>query len=586
MADLPNNYLDKYYTNKIKVTKEYLSKYYNLSDCEESDNDLPDNIAKKDYIFWRIKTYVKKEELILIIALPRTYPDTFPQIYISKNSYSRYHPIPHLNKNRLICTRDTNVVCLNDNRCQEGLRELIEIAIKNIKLGKSNKSQSEIISEFNAYWDDYANSKAYLIVRDCNKVKLFNMYRLGKKTIISESIENISDFLGDLSIQPKYRQKVYHILMNKTISEYPWNDDDLIKIIEYHMKISSKEIEEYFEECPNLAVFICSFPLNGDYVHFAWYYTIRNKLLNGFRRGMIPFNVLYPKIKTQKPNRIELKKLIKKEAGKRERVVNHRELGEFKVSIVGCGSLGSNLAMSIVESGINKLDLIDNEILSIKNIYRHLCDFDDVLGVRPKYKVDAVKDKLIQHNPKLNCNVKQDDVLTLIRNDINVFSDRDLIILAIGNLSVEKRISYLCKIGIIRSPLLLVWMEPYGVAGHALFIHPLSGGCLNCCIDADGYFVHSVARKRKNFYFIREAGCQSSYLPYSYQHVSNYINMILNKIIEILQNNYSSSYLWTWLGDKSTFIDKGYKMNFKWKYKKKYSIYEQRIKHRKGCLNC
>ena len=570
MTDLPNNYLDKYYTNKINATKEYLNKYYDLNDCEESDNDLPNSITKKDHIFWRIKTYIDKEELILIIALPRTYPDTFPKIYISRNCYSRYHPIPHIDKNRLICTRDTNVVCLNDNRCQEGLRKLIEIAIETISSGIKNRIQSEFISEFHAYWDDYANGIFYLIVKDCNEVKLFNMYDLGKNIIISESIENINDVFGDSSIQPKYLRKVYHILMKTTISEYPWNDDDLIKIIEDHLKISYEKIQQSFEECSGLPVFICTFPLGSDYVHFAWCYTGREK---GFRKGRAPLKV----------NRIALKKLIKKKVDERERTVSHKEL-EFKVSIVGCGSIGSNLAMSIVESGIHNLDLIDNERLNAQNIYRHLCGFNAAL--KGKHKTDAVKEKLIQHCPKLNCNVKQKDILTLLRDDISIFSEKDLIILAIGNLSVEKRISYLCKIGIIRSPLLLVWMEPYGVAGHALFIHPLSGGCLNCCIDADGYFVHSVARKRKDSYFVREAGCQSSYLPYSYQHISNYINMVLSKIIEVLQNNYSSSYLWTWLGDKSTFIEKGYKMNCKWKYKKIYHMYEQRIEHRKGCLTC
>ena len=571
MIDPPNNYLDKYYTNKINATKEYLSKYYDLKDCEETDNDLPDKIKKKDYIFWRIKTSVDKEELVLIVVLPRTYPDTFPKIYLSKDCYSRYQPIPHIDKNRLICTRDTNVVCLKDDRCQEGLRKLREIAIETIKSGKNNIIQSEFINEFSAYWNDYATGIFYLTVMDCNKTKLLNMYAMRKKNIISESIENINDIFGDSDIQPKYLQKVHHILMETTISKYPWNDDDLIKIIEDNLQISYDKIQQSTESTSSLPVFLCTFPLGTDYVHFAWHYGGRRE---GFRKGKMPL----------KSHRILLEKLAKKEEVEREIAVNHRELGEFKVVIVGCGSLGSNLAMSLVESGINNLDLIDNEKLSSGNIYRHLCSFDDALEM--KYKVDAVKDKLIRHCPKLNCNVNQNDVLTVLKNDISVFSEQDLIILAIGNLSVEKRISYLCKIGIIRSPILLIWMEPYGVAGHALFVHPSSGGCFNCCLDPDGYFVNSVARKRKDSYFVREAGCQSSYLPYTQQHISNYINMVLIKIIKVLQNNYSSSYLWTWLGDKSIFKDKGYKMKWKWKYKKIYHIYEQQIKHKKGCLNC
>ena len=64
--------------------------------------------------------------------------------------------------------------------------------------------------------------------------------------------------------------------------------------------------------------------------------------------------------------------------------------------IVGCGSVGSFIAMELARSGIGRFVLCDTDILEIHNICRHQCGFDD-LG---RYKIDAVRDKILNINPK------------------------------------------------------------------------------------------------------------------------------------------------------------------------------------------
>ena len=50
---------------------------------------------------------------------------------------------------------------------------------------------------------------------------------------------------------------------------------------------------------------------------------------------------------------------------------------EFKmnknVCIIGCGSIGSKIAMSLVQSGIRNVTLIDSEKIESENIARNLC---------------------------------------------------------------------------------------------------------------------------------------------------------------------------------------------------------------------
>jgi len=91
--------------------------------------------------------------------------------------------------------------------------------------------------------------------------------------------------------------------------------------------------------------------------------------------------------------------------------------------LVGCGSVGSFVAMELARSGVGKFLLCDTDTLEMHNICRHQCGFDD-LG---RYKVDAVKDKILNINPnaevityrKVIQRVPEDELLPLLgRNTI------------------------------------------------------------------------------------------------------------------------------------------------------------------------
>lgn len=63
--------------------------------------------------------------------------------------------------------------------------------------------------------------------------------------------------------------------------------------------------------------------------------------------------------------------------------------------LVGCGSVGSLVALELAKAGVGRFLLIDNDILGYHNICRHQCGILDV----GKYKTDAVKERILQINP-------------------------------------------------------------------------------------------------------------------------------------------------------------------------------------------
>ena len=97
--------------------------------------------------------------------------------------------------------------------------------------------------------------------------------------------------------------------------------------------------------------------------------------------------------------------------------------------IIGCGSVGSYIAMALARSGVGKFVLCDTDILEIHNICRHQCGFDD-LG---RYKVDAVRDKILNINPKAEVIVFRKVIQRISMDTLLPFLGADSIVIGTGD---------------------------------------------------------------------------------------------------------------------------------------------------------
>jgi len=71
-------------------------------------------------------------------------------------------------------------------------------------------------------------------------------------------------------------------------------------------------------------------------------------------------------------------------------------MSQKKAIIVGCGSVGSLVALELTKAGVQHFILVDADILEYHNLSRHQCGIDDVGNL----KIDAVKQKILNINPK------------------------------------------------------------------------------------------------------------------------------------------------------------------------------------------
>jgi sulfur-carrier protein adenylyltransferase/sulfurtransferase len=81
----------------------------------------------------------------------------------------------------------------------------------------------------------------------------------------------------------------------------------------------------------------------------------------------------------------------------------HAILHSKTVGIVGCGSLGSKLAVTLARAGVRKFVLIDDDILLPENLVRHDLDWSYV----GEHKVDALAARLALVAPGVECTVRR-----------------------------------------------------------------------------------------------------------------------------------------------------------------------------------
>lgn len=226
-------------------------------------------------------------------------------------------------------------------------------------------------------------------------------------------------------------------------------------------------------------------------------------------------------------------------------------LSDRRVLIVGAGSVGGEIAEKLGKTGIGYLDIIDPDIFSMDNLYRHPLSIPSL----NQSKSEALAMNICIKNPWIHAQGFGDYLLDI---DANLFKSRciDLIILAIGNPTHERLFFKKLKDANINIPILNTWVEGYGIGGHAVLSIPNKRGCLYCAYIDVSSRTHGL-NSNLNFLqpnqnlTINHGGCGSAFLPYSGLAASQTAIMASNLAIKFLQDEVTDSVKTSWKGSKS-----------------------------------
>jgi tRNA A37 threonylcarbamoyladenosine dehydratase len=107
------------------------------------------------------------------------------------------------------------------------------------------------------------------------------------------------------------------------------------------------------------------------------------------------------------------------------------------VALFGLGGVGSYAAEALARSGVGRILLIDNDVVSKSNINRQLCALQSTVG---RYKVDVVAKRLLDINPDIIIEKRYDFVLPENISSFD-FESFDYVIDAIDTVSAKLAIA-------------------------------------------------------------------------------------------------------------------------------------------------
>lgn len=234
---------------------------------------------------------------------------------------------------------------------------------------------------------------------------------------------------------------------------------------------------------------------------------------------------------------------------------------KYNFLVAGLGSIGSNLIFFLNALNYPNYKLIDNDALKIENIGRHLLGLSSV----NHYKIEAIYQYLKNIRPDQDVIIKGSTVESLLNENLDFFNDCSYAFVAIGNQNIENHIINLLNCGKITIPVFFLWVEPYAIGGHCLYIHPDDKVDIGLIYRNHLYYKNIIADQEyidsNPILSKQEAGCQTAYTPYSGNDIVMFLSAIYKWMNNIIKNDVRLSCGIQWIGAVELANDLDIKLN-------------------------
>ena len=545
------------------MTEDQLKEY-----CEYlNDNGIKSKTFEEGII---VDAHINDKNIVLKCIIDDVFPYRIPQLLIDRDESDEVPSMPHISENGTICTFNDNTIP-NINNSKRLLIDTINKGIDIIDDGLNCDGLHDYLDELNVYWNCGSMCQAEMFVENTSEAKKFYWCNINKRIIIADNalqLKSIIFSLEEIDIDnERIKEGLLIRIRSDSIKGIPQNDIELFRLI----KSGSPDYKEYCSflrkniKKPKLLVLSVMGLENQillGYLHAA------NDTPNGFRKGhenleMI-FNTKHNEGERIKINNCHQKRLF-------QRGGDGKTCLWGKVALIGCGSVGSMCADALKYSGTKEFLLVDNDLLEYENIARHICGYSDV----GKKKTEAISKKMRLDNPNIVCSSFHTDAMTFVDKHNGLINKYDVVIVAVGSLPVELFINNAIDSRKIIKPVIIMWAEPFMMGGHAILIKQEQDLFEELFDKSKLEFRHHIVNNPSQ-YLKREAGCNSSFMPYSGFELQSFVNRIIGYILNDCWDK-KGNFLITWCGRLSDAEENGIEISKEYKDKEDYSIIIKRI---------
>lgn len=499
------------------------------------------------------------------LVLDSAFPLKLPRFFL--HPWDALGFIPHVDgraeQRGLVCFADPEGLVLDRRRPVQVVEEAFGRAIRVLADGVSGRNRADFGDEFEVYWGQLsggATALSMLEPGDSAERVIVALYK-EQPPRIAGSERDISAYLngaeigGTMTLQNGF----YLPLEPGTIITPPrpdrpfWTGEEARRVLLPGLSEANRaRFRKLVKGRPRLKEYVIlrlPRPSEGDTLFGIRYERTgdRHPLLDGgVAERLIPLQI----------KRRDRGYLVRRGGG-------DTGLGAKRALLVGCGAVGGHLAFELARAGVLDLTLVDFDVLTPDNSFRH------VLGRRHwwKRKVQALKEEIEAELPYVRVDTVENTIEGALAAGSVDLADYDLIVLALGNPTVELTINERLH-ALERAPAaVFTWLEPLGIGGHALLAaHARGGGCFECLYTSRGgdeaTLENRAAFAAPGQSFGRAlSGCGSLHTPYGSIDAVRTAALAARLAVDALTGRERGNPLLSWKGDAAAFREAGFRLS-------------------------
>ena len=507
----------------------------------------------------------EKSRIPVVVCIPQKWNQYLIDIYVE--NYEKMNFLPHIDKQGKICLFETEGVLIDWNLSGILIQSLYR-AQNILQDGILGKNSEDFIKEFELYWNQLPQSRLARFVvpleensqnvkcvikpvmqrkkekqseylkRLCSSPiyigedsKSLERWKLGNVSIVNAAYFIV--YPQDNIIPPDIRKSVSLNYLNCLLEMVPEND--VFKILS---KLSKNKV----------IVFAIKQPMGvTNYIGFL----VKGGCLERCQGRCVFSNAehLQPLVVSRSDKKYLLKRTSEDEV----------EIDKKKILVVGCGSIGGHLICELAKSGYEDITIVDDDILSEENIFRHTLGMEYV----SKYKCVALEEYIRKNIPEVSIKSlaeKFEDAVLEENLELNAY---DLIISATGNHNLNRWINSFVIEHKVNTPVVYAWNEVYGIGNHVAYIKYGNEGCYECLFgrdeETDEIYDKSSYCASGQKITQNAGGCGKNYVPYGDAISLKTVLMCLDVVKDLLENSVKSNLLISEKGNDSYFRNQGLK---------------------------
>ncbi len=513
---------------------------------------------------WEIGLEINDATISAEIRLPLTFPTCLPEVRVKPVSDFRF-VIPHVNGNGSLCLT-TNAAAVRVAAPEAAINFVIDRA----KTILGSPEQNDFNVEFFNYWQTAFEDVLVLTPNAEIPKQAFCLCDSAHKILAADEarLRTWSKRAGksETAIRSIVRIERVDLPNRLPPSAFPKSVDELLALVEPVSGHHAKAIHNHLSWNKGSFLVTLRIPTQTGHIDAALSFTAhavgKNKnVTRGFRPGHVPWEVVKIRAHAQTIGAKVYRHAVQSVHAQhiRTRGGNGVDFSTKRVAVVGCGSLRGYVAHMLARMGVGSLLLVDNDTLSWDNAGRH------VLGGLQvgKKKAEALRLLLQMESPHLQIEKLDFDLEQILSVSPSRLQNVDLIISTIGAWSADYDLNYWARRATGAPPMIFAWIEPHGIAGHAMLVHPIEGGCLACGCNQWGEFKLSVTDPESSKQ-IQGRGCSGFYQPYGVAEMMPTAAMTVRLAADLLTERCMQSELRTFLGPRDQFETHGLRPREPW----------------------